>query len=135
MGGIFVDEVPAMPEIETGTVSGDCDLVSTNPWQTSGELKYTVPGEAKEITSAKVIVNIYSGSGAPTYALYSNTTLQTKNGQVELGYEDLQYPDNLAGDECVYSINDHTTKQYSDYQMIYDITNNVKFIKWRYNYY
>ena len=31
----------------TGTVSGDVDVASENPWKTNGELNYDVPSDAK----------------------------------------------------------------------------------------
>ena len=71
INGAFAETADSMPEIDQGTVSGDAELISTNPWSTTGSLEYTIP-------SAKVIVNIYSGSGnSETYALHSNTTLNT----------------------------------------------------------
>ena len=81
----------------------------------------------QEITSAKVIVNIYSGSGnSETYALHSNTTLNTAGNSKVLGYENLTYVGNQVGDPNVYVINNHTTKQYSDYQMVYDVLGDLK---------
>lgn len=119
-------EVDAMPQIENGTVSGNVDLISSNPWSTEGNITYTIPDNVKEITSVKVIINTYSGSGSPNYGLYSNSTLNTTNGFNILGYETLTFTESTSGSDIVYSINNHTTKQYSDCQMIYDITNNVK---------
>ena len=55
-----------------------------------------------------------------------NVTLNTNNGLEVLGYETLTFDTNLANDPNVYYVNDHTTKQYSDYQMVYDITDKVK---------
>lgn len=117
--------VESMPQVDTGVVSGGVDCVATNPGVTSGSLVYTIPEGMTNLKSAIVIVNVYSGSGASTYALYSNVTLNTKNGLEELGYEALWLDKECANDPNVYAINDHTTKQYSDYQMVYNITNKV----------
>ena len=61
-----------------------------------------------------------------TYALHSNTTLNTAGNSKVLGYENLTYVGNQAGDPNVYVINNHTTKQYSDYQMVYDVLGDLK---------
>ena len=127
INGAFAETADSMPEIDQGTVSGDVELISTNPWNTTGSLEYTIPDGVQEITSAKVIVNIYSGSGnSETYALHSNTTLNTAGNSKVLGYENLTYVGNQAGDPNVYVINNHTTKQYSDYQMVYDVLGDLK---------
>ena len=101
-------------------------IISSNPWKTSGSLEYEIPDDVKEIKSVNVIVNSYSGSGAPTYALYSNITLNTSNGFEILGYEDLFCDKSMTNDPLVYTINNHTTKQYSDYQSVFNITDKVK---------
>ena len=85
-GVAFADEAPAMDLVENGTVSGDAQIIASNPWKTSGNLEYTIPDNADEIKSVNVVVSSYSGSGAPTYALYSNITLNTKNVLEILGY-------------------------------------------------
>ena len=127
INGAFAETADSMPEINQGTVSGDAELISTNPWSTTGSLEYTIHDGVQEITSAKVIVNIYSGSGnSETYALHSNTTLNTAGNSKVLGYENLTYVGNQAGDPNVYVINNHTTKQYSDYQMVYDVLGDLK---------
>lgn len=127
INGAFAETADSMPEIDQGTVSGDAELISTNPWSTTGSLEYTIPDGVQEITSAKIIVNIYSGSGnSETYALHSNTTLNTAGNSKVLGYENLTYVGNQAGDPNVYVINNHTTKQYSDYQMVYDVLGDLK---------
>ena len=115
-----------MDLVENGTVSGDAQIIASNPWKTSGNLEYTIPDNVNEIVSANVVVSSYSGSGAPTYALYSNITLNTKNGLEILGYEDLFCDMSMTNDPTVYIINNHTTKQYSDYQSFYNITDSVK---------
>ena len=125
-GVAFADEAPAMDFVENGTVSGDAQIIASNPWKTSGNLEYTIPDNVDEIKSVNVIVSSYSGSGAPTYALYSNITLNTKNGLEILGYEDLFCDVSMTNDPTVYIINNHTTKQYSDYQSFYNITDSVK---------
>ena len=127
INGAFAETADSMPEIDQGTVSGDAELISTNPWSTTGSLEYAIPEGVQEITSAKVIVNIYSGSGnSETYALHSNTTLNTAGNSKVLGYENLTYVGNQVVDPNVYVINNHTTKQYSDYQMVYDVLGDLK---------
>ena len=125
-GVVFADEPPAMDLVENGTVSGDTQIIAANPWKTSGSLEYTIPENVEEIKSANVVVSSYSGSGAPTTALYSNISLNTKNGIEILGYEDLFCDMAMTNDPLVYIINNHTTKQYSDYQSFYNITDSVK---------
>ena len=88
-GTVAADEAPAMSLVDNGTVSGDVVIYSSNPFTDSGSLEYTIPEDVSQIQSADVIVSSYSGSGAPTYALYSNITLDTVNGLEILGYEDL----------------------------------------------
>jgi hypothetical protein len=126
-GVAFADEAPAMELVENGTVSGDAQIVASNPWgKTSGSLEYTIPDNVEEIKSVNVVVSSYSGSGAPTYALYSNITLNTKNGLEILAYDDLFCDISMTNDPTVYVINNHTTKQYSDYQSFFNITDSVK---------
>ena len=110
---------------ETGVVSGDALLISVNPWATSGSLQYALPDDLKNVKSAIVIVNSYSGSGnSNNYALHSDVTLTT-TATTTLGSEDLYYYGIQTNDPVVYVINDHTTKQYSDYQYVYNITDTV----------
>lgn len=125
-GTVAADEAPAMSLVDNGTVSGDVVICSSNPFTDSGSLEYTIPDDVSEIQSANVIVSSYSGSGAPTYALYSNITLNTVNGLEILGYEDLYCDISMTNDPTVYIINNHTTKQFSDYQSTFDITDKVK---------
>ena len=110
---------------ENGVVSGSADIISVNPWTTSGSLQYTIPEDVKEIKSAIVVVNSYSGSGnSDNYALHSDVTLTTDTTKT-LGSEDLDYSGSQTGDPTVYVINDHTSKQYSDYQYTYDILSDI----------
>ncbi|WP_407423208.1 DUF3344 domain-containing protein [Methanobrevibacter sp.] len=125
-GTVVADEAPAMSLVDNGTVSGDVVIYSSNPFTDSGSLEYTIPVDVSQIQSVDVIVSSYSGSGAPTYALYSNITLNTVNGLEILGYEDLYCDISMTNDPTVYKINDHTTKQFSDYQSTFDITDKVK---------
>ena len=118
--------VESMPRVDTGVVSGGVDLTTFNGRTTTGNVVYTVPTNQINLKSAIVVVNVYSGSGGENYGLYSNVTLNTKNGLEVLGYETLRFDKNIANDPNVYYVNDHATKQYSDYQMVYDITNKVK---------
>ena len=108
-----------------GVVSGDAVIFSVNPWQTSGSLQVTLPDDVKDVKSAVVIINSYSGSGnSENYALHSDVTLTT-DSTTTLGSEDLYYYGIQTNDPNIYVINNHTTKQYSDYQYVYDITDTV----------
>ncbi|WP_405306893.1 DUF3344 domain-containing protein [Methanobrevibacter sp.] len=118
--------VETIPQVDTGVVSGGVDLTTFNGRTTTGSVVYTVPENQTDLKSAIVVINVYSGSGSESYGLYSNVTLNTNNGLEVLGYETLTFDTNLANDPNVYYVNDHTTKQYSDYQMVYDITDKVK---------
>ena len=105
-----------------GVVSGDVEVNSTNPWTTSGVLNYTIPNNAKEIKNAIIYINIYSGSGSnPNYALDSNASITTINGNVNLGYEELLTLE-CSPDATVYTLNGHVTRVYSDYQLLYNVT-------------
>jgi len=125
-GTVSADEAPAMSLVDYGTVSGDVVIYSSNPFTETGSLEYAIPEDVSQIQSVDVIVSSYSGSGAPTYALYSNITLDTINGLEILGYEDLYCDRSMTNDPTVYVINNHTTKQFSDYQSTFDITDKVK---------
>ena len=111
---------------ETGVVSGSADIIAVNPWTTSGSLEYAIPNDVKNVKSAIVVINSYSGSGnSDTYALTSDVTLTTGSSTKNLGSEALTYSGNQANDDTVYVINDHTSKQYSDYQYTYNITDDL----------
>lgn len=105
----------------SGTVSGGVDVVTENPWDTSGELSYDIPNDAKTIKSADVYVNIYSGSAANTYGLNTNVTVTTNNGATK--YNEALWIEDGTTDGTVYTVNNHTTKCYSDYMVHYDVTN------------
>lgn len=125
----FNEDIVDSPEnIVEGTVSGDVEVITENPWATSGELNYNVPSNAKDIKMANVYVNVYSGSGSDLgYVLDTNTSIATVNGNYNLGYEVLQ-TEECSPDGTVYKINgnDHVTRVYSDYQINYDITDILK---------
>lgn len=110
---------------DSGQVSGDVDVATVNPWKTTGELTYDIPSDAKDIKSADVYVNVYSGSAQNTYGLNANVSLKTENGENQLASEQLWIEDGST-DGTIYPLNDHTYKCYSDYQMHYDITDSVK---------
>lgn len=106
-------------------VAGGVELYYANPWSTSGALSYDIPKGVK-IKSATLVVNVYSGSGAPTYGVSSTVTVTTTNGD-SVYNETLKYDGvNTANDPTAHTINDHTTKCYSDYQMIYDLTSTLQ---------
>ena len=109
-----------MNTTDSGQVSGDVDVVTSNPWNTTGEITYEIPTEAKNIVSADVYVNVYAGSAKNTYGANANVSLQTVNGENQLGSENLWIEDG-SSDGTVYIVNNHTNKCYSDYQIHYDI--------------
>ena len=113
-----------MQTTDSGQVSGDVDVVTVNPWNTTGELTYEIPNEAKNIASADVYVNVYGGSAKNTHGANANVSLQTVNGKNQLGSEELWIEDGST-DGTVYIVNNHTNKCYSDYQIHYDIKNLV----------
>lgn len=110
---------------KSGEVSGDVDISTTNPWNTSGELNYEIPADAQDIKSANVYVNVYSGSAKNTHGANANVSLKTVNGEKQIASEELWIEEG-SSDGTVYPVNDHTTKCYSDYQMYYDITDCLK---------
>lgn len=110
---------------DSGQVSGDVDVATVNPWKTSGELTYDIPSDAKDIKSADVYVNIYSGSAQNTYGANANVSLRTVNGENQIASEELWIEDGST-DGTIYPVNNHTYKCYSDYQMHYDITDSLK---------
>ena len=127
--GIVFAEDSALPSVATGEVSGDIEIVSENPFAaevTDGELVYEIPENVSEIKSAYAIVNSYSGSGKPEYGLTTNISLTAGNTTEVLEYANLTFVNNTANDPAVYQITDFTTKQYSDYQTLVDITDNIK---------
>ena len=102
------------------SVSGGVDVATENPGATSGELIYNIPSDAKTIKSADVYVNVYGGSAANTYGANANISFTTDNGKIDKS-ESLWTEDGTT-DGTVYTVNDHTTKCYSDYMIHYDIT-------------
>ncbi len=104
----------------SGTVSGGVDVVTENPWNTTGELSYDIPADAKTIKSADVYVNVYGGSATNAYGANANISFTTDNGKTDKS-ESLWIVDGTS-DGTVYPVNDHTTKCYSDYMIHYDIT-------------
>ena len=119
------ETVEPIPQIDGGVVSGGVDYTAIHPAATTGSLVYTIPEDMTNLKSAIVIVNVYAGSADNSHGLYSNVTLNTNNGLDLLGYETLYLDRNVENDPNVYSVNDHTTKQDAEYQMIYDITDRV----------
>ena len=107
----------------SGTVSGGVDVVTVNPGEkTSGELSYDIPADAKTIKSADVYVNVYSGSAANTYGANANVTITTANGE-PTRYNESLWIEQGSTDGTVYTVNNHTTKCFSDYMIHYNITN------------
>ena len=109
---------------DSGQVSGDVDVATVNPWATSGELTYDIPADA-DIKSADVYVNVYGGSAKNTHGANANVSLKTVNGENQIASEELWIEDGTT-DGTIYTVNNHTDKCYSDYQMHYDITDSIK---------
>lgn len=53
----------------SGSVLRGVDVATENPWNTTGELSYEIPSDARTIKSADVYVNVYSGSAKILTAL------------------------------------------------------------------
>ena len=104
----------------SGSVSGGVDVVTENPWGTSGELSYDIPSDAKTIKSADVYVNVYSGSSKNTHGANANVTITA--GNAEKTYNESLWTEDASADGTVYIVNDHTTKCYSDYMVHYNVT-------------
>ena len=110
----------------SGSVSGGVDVETENPWATSGALNYTIPDDAT-IKSADVYVNVYGGSAQNTYGANANITITTEKNETKY-YESLWTADGST-DGTVYTVNDHTTKCYSDYMIHYDVTSMLDGLK------
>ena len=108
----------------SGTVSGDVDVATENPWSTSGELSYDIPADAKTIKSADVYVNVYSGSAQNTYGANANISISTANGNES--YSESLWTEDGSADGTVYTVNNHTTKCYSDFMVHYDVTSLIQ---------
>ena len=105
---------------DSESVSGSVELTAENPWNTTGELSYDIPADAKSIKSADVYVNVYSGSAKAEYGANANITISTDNKNTT--YFESLWIDEGSTDGTVYTVNDHTTKCYSDFMIHYDIT-------------
>ena len=108
----------------SGTVSGDVDVATENPWSTRGELSYDIPADAKTIKSADVYVNVYSGSAQNTYGANANISISTANGNAS--YSESLWTEDGSADGTVYTVNNHTTKCYSDFMVHYDVTSLIQ---------
>ena len=106
----------------SGSVSGGVDVVTENPWSTSGELSYDIPADAKSIKSADVYVNVYGAKADDSYGANANITVKTANGEKNYT-ESLCY--NAEDRTQVYNVNDHVTKSYLDFMIHYDITDQL----------
>ena len=116
-----------MDTIADGEVSGDVDVAVTNPWTTSGELSYEIPEDVKDVDYAGLYVNVYSGSASSSYGAESNISMTSNGEKEQIANERLVFTDvEKTDDGTVYPINDHTTKCYSDYHMIYNITDKLQ---------
>ncbi|WP_297979359.1 DUF3344 domain-containing protein, partial [uncultured Methanobrevibacter sp.] len=125
LGAASADDLSTVSE---GSVSGGVDVATTAPFasgSTSAELSYDVPTDVNDVQYAGLYVNVYSGSAQPTYGAQSNISI-TSNGETsQIASEELVSTEGST-DGTVYTINNHTTKCYSDYHMIYDITDKVQ---------
>ena len=106
------------------TVSGGVDVVAVNPWNTTGELSYDIPSDAKSIKSADVYVNVYAGSAKNTYGANADITIATDDADYQ--YSEYLWIEEGSSDGTVYTVNNHITKCYSDYMIHYDVTNKLR---------
>lgn len=104
-------------------VSGGVELSFVNPWRTSGELTYDIP-EGVKIKNATLVINVYSGSATPTYGAMCHVLIQHDDGDDDLA--DSLTCDDGSTDGTVYTVLSNITKCYSDYQIIYDLTNSMQ---------
>ena len=121
-----------LQENQTGTVTGDLYYNASDYWS------QTTQGSTNEVTqnnniptytniqSAKVYVNVYSGSGVNNWPVRTTVKFDG-NGDGDyddlgelLGVEDMNIQSSTDG--TVYWLNDHCNKVYSDYQVWYDVT-------------
>ncbi|MCE5213695.1 MAG: DUF3344 domain-containing protein [Methanobacterium sp.] len=121
-----------LQENQTGTVSGDLYVNTTDGWPSStlgatNEVTQanTLPAYTS-IDSAWVYVNVYSGSGSANWPVRTTVKIDG-NGDGDyddpgelLGVEDMNIPGSTDG--TVYWLNDHCNRVYSDYQVWYDVT-------------
>ena len=112
---------------DSGTVSGGVDVVTENPWNTTGVLSYDIPSDATTIRSADVYVNVYGGSAKNTYGANANITITAGDKNAE--YSELLWIEEGSSDGTDYTVNDHTTKCYSDYMIHYDVTSMLDGLK------
>ncbi|WP_148705478.1 PKD domain-containing protein [Methanosarcina siciliae] len=122
---------------QSGTVSGNLYVGSFQPvpfasQPTSGVTERDVSQSFEipayiDVQWARVYVNIYSGSGSANWPLLATTTLDGDgDGSYEttLGVEnmDMEY---YSADGTVYWLNNHTSRVYSDYEIEYDVTDQI----------
>ena len=129
MGMVSAEEAVT---IESGTVSGGVDLVVEQPWESSvipgdnnatkASLEYEIPYYT-DVKSVLVIVNTYSGTAADTYGVNSTIYLKIGNSSVVIDQQSLNTQS--TNDGQIYNLNNYTTKVYSDYQILLDITDKV----------
>ena len=125
-GAAYADDLDTIAD---GEVSGGVDVAvtssGTDGGKTTAELSYDIPEDVKDVEYAGLYVNVYSGSAQPTYAAETNISMTSNGGTEQIASERLVSTEGSA-DGTVYTINDHTTKCYSDYMMTYDITDKVQ---------
>ena len=122
-GAAYADDLDT---IEDGEVSGGVDVVASNPGAESGELSYDIPEDVKDVQYAGLYVDCYcAGSSNLGYGSEANITM-TSNGESEQIANERLVSTQGSQDGTVYAINDHTTKCYADYYMIYNITDKLQ---------
>jgi PKD repeat protein len=87
--------------------------------------KFEIPAYAN-IQWARLYVNVYSGSGSGNWPLRTTTTLDTNGDgtyETTLGVEDMNIPGSPDGE--VYWLNGHCNRVYSDYEVWYDVTEQI----------
>ncbi len=114
------DTVVGDSEQTTGSVSGDVDVAVKNPWNTTGELDYAIPTEARTIQRADIYVDVYSGNALNTHGAVANITITAGNGVYN--FLDTCWSPEGSKDGTVYIVNENITKCYSDFKIHHDLT-------------
>ena len=112
--------------IQSGEVSGGVDVVGTSRDGGSGELSYDIPEDVKNVDYAGLFIHSYTaGSSNLVYGSECNVSITTNGESEQIANEQLVATEGSA-DDTVYVINDHVTKCFADYKMVYNITDKVQ---------
>ncbi|WP_297982177.1 DUF3344 domain-containing protein, partial [uncultured Methanobrevibacter sp.] len=112
--------------IQSGEVSGGVDVVGTSKNAGDGELSYEIPEDVHDVDYAGLFIHSYTaGSSNLVYGSEMNVSL-TNNGKTEQIANEQLVASVGSADETVYEINDHMTKCFADYKIVYNITDKVQ---------